>query len=600
MGSDGNSDDGERHDGSTHDGRPSDSSPQPNTDHATDADGDVTTPRTSAAARLDRPGAILPGRTVGQSFTKALAVGALLGSGIGLVSGLVLGATEMGGGGAIFTLMVGLAGALIGVFVGLACGCGAALAVLAAVWLGATGRSVKSVAGAVGAVLSVLSVAAIVEGNGRPILTGGLAFGAAGAFLMLAAAAAAALSISVLDSEPRRAAAVSTARAPQSSTTAQASPATTASTAASTGVAGDPGPDLRRGPPPIPQRPSRDNAGVPEPIAGQGLGSNDPIVVAPDAGHGERTRSLNRARHLRSVAVVLGVLGLISVPWMLLVLGSVFGGAIEQFPERVAAWYVAQSFVAAAIPAGALGFAVASSIAGRRARQAGASDVDLTPTSGGVAVLTGCILAVTLLCGMALLGAVSESRDAAAEQQSWHNLDGPPDYQEQQQSLPQPAEVVPDESATQLSVIEVEAGMQTLLDVAVAAAGPSAVWTISNGDGTSSALSETPADAPAIVTVETSANNAGMSYIYPDVSFTTGVITDTSSDEHDREITDGNVAAAERIVAAWEALGYNEDSGLGGNIDLAGGVDLPATSLHVRYSFGLVTLVRVGQCLPVG
>jgi hypothetical protein len=541
----------------------------------TDALGGLAPPRTLAAERLGRSGAMLPGRTIGQSFNKALSLGALLGGGIGAGSGLVLGLLFAGDLGAGINLMMALPAALpaalIGMFVGLVCACGAAAAVLLAVWFGATGRWAKILAAVIGAILSVLAIAGIVEGNGYPILTNGLAPWVTPVFLALLAGAAGGLSISVLDSDSRRTAAM------------RAAP--------------------RRLPPPIPQRSNRDSADAAETITGRREGTHVPEPTASIAEHVEPARSLDRARQLRSVGVVLGVLGLVSIPWMLLAMGSAFRGFGGSWSDLAVAWFGAQFFVAAAIPASALGFAVASSVVGRRARQHGASDADLIPTPGGVAVLTGCVLAVTLLCGVALFTELSRAGDAYAEQQSWQSPVNPPDsLDEEGAPVGVSPEIERDVPLTQLSASEVTAGMQTLLDVAVSAAGPSAVWKVSNGDGTYRELGGATTEvAPAVTSEVCSAGAAaGLSDVFPDVNFTTGVITDTSTDEHDREVTASNVAAAKRILAAWEALGYRRDSGLGGNIDLGGAVDQPAMSLHIRYSFGLVTLVRVSQCLPEG
>ncbi|GAA3876889.1 hypothetical protein GCM10022381_19290 [Leifsonia kafniensis] len=476
MGSDGSSRDGSSRDG---------------TDSETDAVGGDILPRTPAAGRLSRPGAVLPGRTIGESFIRALSLGAKLGAGIGLVAGALFGVAldlEEPGGNTVGIAIAGaFAGVLIGVLVGLVCGCSAALGVLAGVGVGATGRWAKAIAGAVGALLGVLAIAGVAEGNGRPwitaVLSSGSLVGGLGALVALAAVAAAALSISVLDSDSRRLAAVR-------ASTERPGAAASAAPMASPGAEAAPAAAVRRGPPPIPGRVS--------------------------------------------------------------------------------------------------------------------GDADLTPTPGGVALLTTCILAVTLLSGMALLGMVTDARDAYAEQQQWL---WPTEPTELHETVPPVAgaapnpEADPSEPGTQLNASEVHIGMQAVLDAAVTAAGPAAVWTVSHGDGTRGALGEAPAEEPAeapVVSFEACAEGAGVSTIYPDVSFTTGVITDTTSDEHDREVTDSNVAASERIVAAWEALGYNEDSDLGGNIDLAGSAALPAKSLHVRYSFGLVTLVRVGPCLPGG
>lgn len=578
----------------------------------TDAIGGVASPRAVAAERLGRPGALLPGRTVGQSFTQAFAAGALLGSGLGGGIGLVLGLFVMGEVVAGFALVVAAAGALIGVFVGLVCACGAATGVFLAVRFGAPERWAKITAGMVGAVLGVLVVGGIVEANGVPILTDGLtngfAPGVTPAFLVLLAGAAAGLSISVLDSDSRRVAAMradeqtrtpGVARADAAVASAVESAVAAHTVTSPSGFGGDDSSAARRGPPPIPNRSARETANAADISGSEGVGTPFPAPAASVIEHGERGHLLARALQFRSVAVILGILSLVSVPWMLLVLRSVSAVTFDRHPELFVAWCLAQFCVAAAIPAVALGFALASGVVGRRARQRGASDAELTPTPGGVALLTGCVLAVTILAGLLLFSVLGEL-ESSGEQHGQSKSENAPVEQDVPPVVADP-ESQSHAQRTQLTASEVTAGMQELLDVAFSAAGPTAVWSVSNGDGTYSALGNVAADVPPAVTFESCAVNAGTSSVFPDVNFTTGVITDTSTDEHDREVTDGNVAASRRIVAAWEALGYHEDSSaLGGNIDFGGAADLPAKSLHMRYSFGLVTLVRVGQCLPNG
>ncbi|KRC63108.1 hypothetical protein ASE14_04860 [Agromyces sp. Root81] len=81
--------------------------------------------------------------------------------------------------------------------------------------------------------------------------------------------------------------------------------------------------------------------------------------------------------------------------------------------------------------------------------------------------------------------------------------------------------------------------------------------------------------------------------------FTTGVITDTSSDEHDREVTEGNVAAADRIVAAWQAAGLGSGERIHDEPFLGGGSLGAVESAHIDFEFGIVLPDVEGTCIPV-
>lgn len=166
--------------------------------------------------------------------------------------------------------------------------------------------------------------------------------------------------------------------------------------------------------------------------------------------------------------------------------------------------------------------------------------------------------------------------------------------------------LIPDTPETSLTAAELQAGMHDLLAIAVEAAGKHARWVdpaLATEDipdavvdpATASTIEPSGPVIPPIVAIP--CLDTGVSFPIPATTFATGVITDTSSDEHDREVTASNVAAAERIVEAWEGLGYVEDSGLGGNIMLAGRVGAPAVILKVNYSFGFVTLRGESRCV---
>ncbi|WP_139416807.1 hypothetical protein [Agromyces laixinhei] len=81
--------------------------------------------------------------------------------------------------------------------------------------------------------------------------------------------------------------------------------------------------------------------------------------------------------------------------------------------------------------------------------------------------------------------------------------------------------------------------------------------------------------------------------------FTTGVITDTTSDEHDREVTDDNVAAAARIVAAWQVVGLGPVERLHDEPIVSGGSLGGVESAKIDFEFGIVLPSAEGTCIPV-
>ncbi|WP_157509525.1 hypothetical protein [Glaciibacter superstes] len=301
--------------------------------------------------------------------------------------------------------------------------------------------------------------------------------------------------------------------------------------------------------------------------------------------------AVGRARHpfasrSRSAGVFLAAVGVMSPVWMLL-LGWGLSSEYATSSAETATWYFVQLLVAAAIPLTSLvllGLSLPSSLPAASALGRGTRE----QVPAVLAILSVCTLALTVWSGGSLVSATVTGAARLA------HLDSLPPY-ETGPVAPDPtpgegAVVVPTPEApsTLLTEAGLRAGMEALLDTAVDAAGPAADWNAGLG--------------PESLTLSPVAclDGAGVSYPFPEATFATGVITDTSTDEHDREVTDRNVAASERIVAAWERLGYNEDSGLGGNLDLGAPEGAPALSLHVRYSFGFVTLTAESRCVVPG
>lgn len=328
-----------------------------------------------------------------------------------------------------------------------------------------------------------------------------------------------------------------------------------------------------------------------------GATQTDPVVLTDMAGlkDAAATDAAGRARHpfawrsrasrSRSAGVFLAAVGVMSPVWMLL-LGWPLTSEHQASSAETAAWYFVQLLVAAAIPVASLvllGLSMPTSLPAAPALGRGTR----AQVPAALVILSVCTLALTVWSGGSLVSATARGAAHLA------HLDSvPPVAPEGSGARPTPGEGVvvvptPEVPSTLLTEAELRAGMQSLLDTAVDASGPAADWNAGSGP-------------ESLVVSPVACLGAGVSYPFPEATFATGVITDTSTDEHDREVTDRNVAASERIVAAWERLGYNEDSGLGGNLDLGAPEGAPALSLHVGYSFGFVTLTAESRCVVPG
>lgn len=85
-----------------------------------------------------------------------------------------------------------------------------------------------------------------------------------------------------------------------------------------------------------------------------------------------------------------------------------------------------------------------------------------------------------------------------------------------------------------------------------------------------------------------------------DAEFAMGEITDTTTDEHDRAVTEANLSAADRIVLAWSAAGLGTPEVLHGE-PILGGADLSAVDwAKVDFAFGVAQPRIEGRCLPLG
>lgn len=131
------------------------------------------------------------------------------------------------------------------------------------------------------------------------------------------------------------------------------------------------------------------------------------------------------------------------------------------------------------------------------------------------------------------------------------------------------------------TIEEARGQFAALADAAAAAAGDVATWS----ESSPFVVTETACDGGVVL------NLSG--------EFTTGVITDTTTDEHDREVTERNLAAAQRIVNAWEAAGLGGSERLHDEPVLGGGALGSVQSAKIDFAFGIV-LPRVdGRCVPV-
>lgn len=120
-----------------------------------------------------------------------------------------------------------------------------------------------------------------------------------------------------------------------------------------------------------------------------------------------------------------------------------------------------------------------------------------------------------------------------------------------------------------------------LAEATTAAAGPRATW----ADPLGPVIAEAPCGGGILLTL--------------DGEFTMGVITDTTTDEHDREVTEDNVAAAQRIGAAWQALGMTAPEPLHGEQHFGGGSLGAVEHAVVGFAFGVAQPQITGRCVPL-
>ena len=133
------------------------------------------------------------------------------------------------------------------------------------------------------------------------------------------------------------------------------------------------------------------------------------------------------------------------------------------------------------------------------------------------------------------------------------------------------------------SLEEARRQFAALAESTVVAAGPDAIWTDPQGP----VITEAPCEGGTMLTL--------------DGEFAMGVITDTTTDEHDREVVDDNVAAAERVGAAWRGLGMSGAEPLHGEQHFGGGILGAVEHAVVAFDFGVAQPHIDGRCmLPAG
>ena len=380
----------------------------------TDAVGDDpvsggSAPGATVAERLNRRGAILPGRQVGGSFSRALALGALWGGVIGagsvvwLIAGVLgheVGPENVGfhlGSLWIPAIVVAL-GALVGAFIGVMSSFGAATAVLLAVSMGAVARWAKALAGATGAILVTFATTLIIIAIGyRGIPTGLLVWSV---IFAVVAGATAALTIAIIDSEPRRARAL--AAEIISSTGEEPAPAPALAPLGQIGQGVENTVDA--------------DADAAADADADAAADADTATASADAdGNALGAHRASQTRRFRNMAVALGLLSVVSPLWTLVAGANLTTAAMSSLAVQPTALFTMQFVGAAAIPAYALGYAVAvdrARAASRRSadgqRAEHAPSVHLSGVPWGISVLAACTLALTLAVGFLYLNGASQ------------------------------------------------------------------------------------------------------------------------------------------------------------------------------------------------
>jgi hypothetical protein len=192
------------------------------------------------------------------------------------------------------------------------------------------------------------------------------------------------------------------------------------------------------------------------------------------------------------------------------------------------------------------------------------------------------------LCGVAFVvsAALHEPVAPAAESRGDADSTGEDDAPDEDDAPADPGAGFPGEEpgagAPAPGVEEGRRQFAALAAAAVEAAGPEAFWR----------------DSPAVPVIEEACD--GGIRLRIDAELAMGVITDTTSDEHDGEVTDLNIAAADRIALAWAELGLGGPETVHGE-PILGGAALGAIDYaKVDFEFGVAQPRVEGRCLAEG
>jgi hypothetical protein len=131
------------------------------------------------------------------------------------------------------------------------------------------------------------------------------------------------------------------------------------------------------------------------------------------------------------------------------------------------------------------------------------------------------------------------------------------------------------------SLEEGRAQFASLAAATVEAAGPDATWR----DDSAAAVREVDC-------------GDGRTMLRIDAEFAMGVVTDTTTDEQDRAVTEANLAAADRIVVAWAEAGLGTPEVMHGEPILGGAAMGAVEFAKVDFAFGVAQPRIEGRCLP--
>lgn len=198
-------------------------------------------------------------------------------------------------------------------------------------------------------------------------------------------------------------------------------------------------------------------------------------------------------------------------------------------------------------------------------------------TSAGLAWAGFTVLVTSILALMAgvMLQSQFSAREVTAPPTVWggDNADWDP-------TTDRPRDASPDDVPLPI-LDEGRVQFAALAAATVEAAGPGARWR----------------DEPGAVVREIDCGD-GSTMLRIDAEFAMGEITDTTTDEHDRAVTEANLAAADRIVLAWSAAGLGTPEVLHGEPILGGAAMSSVDSAKVDFAFGVAQPRVEGRCLP--